>query len=273
MSESVKVPFFDITLRGKPLDEYRMSMIEDIVYEDNATGSDLLTIQLKDPDLKLLSDDIFVKECPVTFVGGWLKGDVVTFEGFISVIDMNFPRSQVPKITIHCMDNTHVMNLKKHKRTWEDTKMSEVAKRIFRSYGMTAVVDDTGDPEENISQDDTDIKFLIKQAEKQYENFICYVEGHTGYFVKKKTLENPQATLSYRQGEGNLLSFSPRINKQSKKVEVGKAEVNLKDNAVDKAETNDTLARPVSGSTVKPSDKVSNQQVQWKFEDGKWVKK
>lgn len=271
MSEPIKVPYFNLTLRGKELDEYRMSMINSVVYEDNATGSDLLTISLTDPDLELLSDDIFVKECPVTFVGGWLKGDVVTFEGFITVIDINFPKGQPPTMTINCMDNTHVMNLKKHQRTWENTKISDIASRIFKSYGMTAIVDDTGEPVESVSQNDTDIRFLTKQAEEQYETYLCYVEGHTGYFVKKKVLDKPQETLSYRQGKGNLLSFSPRINKQSKRVEVGKAEVNLKDNAIDKAQTNDTLARPVAGSTVKPSDKMSNQKVQWKFVNGKWV--
>lgn len=270
ISMPVKIPFYSICINGVEIDEYRMNMLESISYEDNSTGSDLLTLNFYDPDLVLLSDNIFVEECKVSFIGGWLKGDVVRFDGFISVIDIDFPENGTPMITINCMDNTHVMNREKKKRTWENTKVSTIASQIFREYGFKAVVDDTGDIEENISQSETDIKFLIQQADDQYENFIVYVEGTTGYFIKKPNLGTPQATLQYRSGNGDLLSFSPRINKQTKQMKVDSAEVNTKDNAVDKSTTNDTVSRPTSGETVKPNTSSGGS---WVYENGTWVKK
>ena len=269
----VKIPYYAIYINGVELDEYRMSMLESIDFEDNATGSDLLTLSFYDPDLILLSDNIFIPNCNVSFKGGWLKGDVVTFEGFISVIDIDFPESGTPSITLNCMDNTHIMNVEKKKRTWENTKVSTVAEQIFREYGFKAVVHDTGEVEENLSQSDTDIKFLTQLADDQYEKFLVYVEGTTGYFVKKPTLGTPQATLEYREGNGDLISFSPRINKQSKQMQVSSSEVNTKDNAVDKATTNDTVPRPTSGDTVKPNNTNSNSGGSWIYQNGTWVKK
>lgn len=278
MSESVKVPYYCIYINGVELDEYRMNMLESIVFEDTSSGSDLLTLTFYDPDLVLLSDNIFVQHCNVSFIGGWYKGDTVKFEGFISVIDIDFPENGTPSITLNCMDNTHIMNVEKKKRTWENTKVSTVASQIFREYGFKAVVDDTGDIEENISQSDTDIKFLIQQASDQYENFIVYVEGTTGYFVKKPNLGTAQATLQYREGNGDLISFSPRINKQTKQLKVSCSEVNTKDNAVDTATTNDTVARPVSGETINQSNTITSNSSSssggsWVYQNGTWVKK
>jgi len=273
MSRLVEVPYFAIYINGVEIDNYRMTMLESIDYEDNASGSDLLTLTFYDPDLKILSDNIFVEECSVYFVGGWLWGDVVTFNGYISLIDIDFPEQGTPKITIHCMDSTYLMNRDKKKRTWENAKVSDIARQIFTEYGLSAVVDDTGTVEENVSQSETDIKFLTQLADDQYETYLVYVEGTTGYFVKKPNLVSPQAQLDYRSGNGNLLSFSPRINKQSKRVKTESSEVNTKDNKVDKAETNDSLARPTSGETVKASNHQQNSGVTWRYENGTWVKK
>ena len=256
-------------------------MFESIVFEDTSSGSDLLTLTFYDPDLVLLSDNIFIEHCNVSFIGGWLKGDVVKFEGFISVIDIDFPENGTPSITLNCMDNTHIMNVEKKKRTWENTKVSTVASQIFREYGFKAVVDDTGDIEENISQSDTDIKFLIQLANDQYENFIVYVEGTTGYFVKKPNLGTAQATLQYREGNGDLISFSPRINKQTKQLKTSCSEVNTKDNAIDTATTNDTVARPVSGQPINQSNTITNNNNNsssssggsWVYQNGTWVQK
>ena len=43
MSESVRVPYYCIYINGVELDEYRMNMLESIVFEDTSSGSDLLT--------------------------------------------------------------------------------------------------------------------------------------------------------------------------------------------------------------------------------------
>ncbi len=273
MSE-IKSMYYKIVVNGKELDEKRYSMIQSVKHEDCSSGSDLVTITIDDPDLEFLQDSIFVNDAPVKFTGGWYKGKTFTFEGYISVIDVTFPNSGTPQVTIHCMDNTHLMNRTKRQKTWKNMKVSDIAKQIFKSYGFSYKVDDTGTKEESTSQNDTDIRFLTQLADNEYEDYIVYVEGRKGYFIKKPSLGKQQAQLDYRCGNGELQSFSPRINKQTKRLEVGKSNVNLKDKKVDRAITNDSVSRPQSGTSFVPTEKpVVNKAWVYNSKTNKWTLK
>ena len=194
------------------------------------------------------------------------------FEGYISVIDIDFPEIGSPTLTINCMDNTHLMNRVKKKKTWNNTTRARVAREIFQEYGFKAVIEDSGTVVDSINQsNETDINFLTKLADEEVEPFLVYVEGNTGYFVKKKILEKQQAILDYRDGQMNIISFSPTINKETKQVEVRSSDVNLKDKAVDKAQANNNSARNVSGSAITSTDR-NNGQSSWQYGgSGKWT--
>lgn len=267
----VKMPYYRLYIGGVELDDFRYSMIQNIVYEDNATGSDLLSIYIEDPEFLFIDDDIFVEEKQVKFLGGFDNDYRNMFEGYISMIDMEFPETGSPNLVIHCMDNTHLMNRVKKKRTWENTTRAKVAQSIFKEYGFKVVIQDSGKVEESIAQsDETDIEFIIKLADEEVDNYLVYVEGFTGYYVRKEILSNPQATLDYREGNQNIISFSPSINKETKRVEVRASDVNLKDKEVDKAQANDNTDRNVAGTPVVSTDRT-NGQGSWKYENGKWI--
>lgn len=276
MSELL-MPYYQLFISGREIDEHRYSMIDTIDFEDTASGSDLLKIVLNDPDLEILSDNIFVEDVKVHFKGGWFRGDIVEFTGYISQIEADFPDSGTPTITINCMDNSYIMNTQKKQRTWENTRVSDVATQIFRENGLTPHVDRTPDKEDSISQNETDIKFLINLADQQIDNYIVYVEGTHGYFVKKPVIANPQKTVSYRQDDGDLLSFQPSINKYSKQVKTTYSEVDQDNNTVYTSTTGNDVPRPVSGETYNPttSDKSSssNSSGSWVYINGKWVQK
>lgn len=271
---SLKSLYYQIIINGRELDERRYSMIRKVEHQDTSSGSDLLTITIDDPDLEFLQDNIFLKDATVKFRGGWYKGEQFEFTGYISVIDVDFPKSGTPQVIVHCMDMTHIMNRTKHSKTWKDTKVSDVAKEIFKKYGLSYKVDDTRTKEESISQNDTDIRFLNQLADNEYEDYIVYVEGRKGYFVKKPSLGKPQEQLDYRSGNGELMSFRPRINKQTKKREVGKSDVNLRDKRVDRSITNDTVSRPQSGDSFIPTEKPEKNQA-WHYDEktNKWTLK
>lgn len=274
MSQTVGSLYYQIVINGVEIDEKRYSMIKSVKHEDTSSGSDLLTITLDDPDLEFLEDSIFVKDATVKFTGGWYKGKVFRFDGYISVIDVDFPSSGTPQVTVHCMDNTHLMNRTKRERTWKNMKISDIAIEIFKSYGFSYKVDDTKTKEESTSQNDTDIRFLSQLADNEYEDYIVYIEGRKGYFVKKPSLGKPQAQLDYRSGNGELNSFRPRINKQTKRKEVGKSDVNLKDKKVDRSITNDTVSRPQSGQSFIPTEKpVKNEAWVYDAKTNKWTLK
>lgn len=274
MSELLSA-YYQLFINGKEIDEYRYTMIDSIDYEDNASGSDLLKITMSDPDLIILSDNIFVEEVRVHFKGGWYLGDITEFTGYISQIDVDFPDSGTPSIVINCMDNSYIMNTEKKQRTWENTRVSTVATQIFRENGLTPHVDTTPDTEDTISQNETDIKFLINLADQQVEQYIVYVEGTHGYFVKKPVIENPQKTVSYREEDGDLLSFQPSINKYTKQVKTTYSEVDQDNNTIYTSTTGNDVPRPVSGDTYNPttSDSTSNNSGSWVYVNGSWVKK
>ena len=269
---SLLMPYYQIYIGGQELDDFRYSMIDNVVFEDNASGSDLLTITITDPDFIFINDNIFVEEKKVKFIGGFQNNHRVMFEGYISVIDIDFPEIGSPTLTINCMDNTHLMNRVKKKKTWNNTTRARVAREIFQEYGFKAVIEDSGTVVDSINQsNETDINFLNKLADEEVEPFLVYVEGNTGYFVKKKILEKQQAILDYRDGQMNIISFSPTINKETKQVEVRSSDVNLKDKAVDKAQANNNLARNVLGSVTTSTDR-NNGQSSWQYGgSGKWT--
>lgn len=263
---------YNIYIDGTELDDFRYSMIQSVTYEDNASGSDLLSIVLEDPEFIFIDDNIFIEDKKVKFVGGFENDMRTMFEGYIAVIDINFPNTGSPTVTLNCMDNTHLMNRVKKSRTWENKTRGQVAREIFREYGFKTVIIETGNVLETISQSkETDIEFLVKLVGEEVDPHLVYVEGNTGYYVKKELLETPQATLDYRDGNMKVLNFSPTINKETKQVEVRKAEVNLKDQEVDKGQANNNTDRDVQGSDVSSTDS-NNGKPSWTFNGSGWNK-
>jgi phage protein D len=238
LKKLLKTSYFKISISGEVLDEYKMSLINEVTFEDNASGSSILQISINDPDRVFIEDKFFVQQAPIHFEGGWVGERPATFDGFISVIDIDFPEEGYPVLMIHCMDRSHLMNRVRKKRTWKKTKVSEVARAIFREHGLVPIIDDSGKVEDTVSQShETDIEFLISKAEGLDNEFIAYVEGNNGYFVKKNYSSDPQAVLNYASLDGSIYSFRPRVNKESKPESVDKTEVSHETKKVVKDKT------------------------------------
>lgn len=216
---------YSITINGKKLDDTRMSNILDITLEDSATGSDLLQISICDPDLTFIEDNILLETATINFEATYTntKGQAskVKFDGYISLILIDFPSDGIPTIDICCMDKTYLMDVKPKKRTWSNMKRSDVASKIFKEYGLKTQIDSTSEKLETISQSNkTDIAFLIElaKAEKKDE-YLVYVEGDTGYFVKKPKSLKSQATLTYKEAPYDITSFRPTISKRQEETD------------------------------------------------------
>lgn len=274
MSNEVSSCFFKIWINGQELDQSRYELLDSLEIEDCSSGSDLATLVFYDPQLKFLDDNIFIEDATIKIRAGWYLGTYLDFSGYISVIDIDFQDDGIVKITLNCMDKTFIMNKEKVKKTWENCRASDIAKSIFRKYGLGVVVNTTDTVEESISQDDTDISFLLKLAGDQYNDFICYVEGNVGYFIKKPVIANPQATFDYRSGNGEILSFSPRINKTSKQVKVQSSDVDLDSGDTTTSTVNNSLDRDVSGESYSPTNSNSTgNKEQWTYSNGTWTQK
>lgn len=256
MSSEIIQQYFKLYIGGYSLDESWMELVQTVTYEDVDTGSDLVTIVMADPKLEVLNSPyIFKEDQAVTLIGGLYNNFRTLFNGYISVIDVDYPESGCPQVTIHCMDNTHLMNREKKSRTWKDKTKGDVITEIISAYGFTAVVDDTGDKEDSITQSDqTDAEFLTQLAKDMIDPFIFFMEGNEGHFVKKEILDTPQTILTYRDDDFNLLSFSPRITKEQKQIKVSKSNVNAKTGKVDTGEATESIAREISGDPIQTTD-------------------
>lgn len=266
--------YWNVYINGKILDSSRKKRVDSLDIEELCDGSDTCTIKISDPDFVFIEDNIFVEEAEVSCNIGW-HGDThrVSFDGYISAIDIEFPDSGFPTLTIYCLDDTHLMNKKNKSRSWDNVTRADVVKKIAKEYGFKCVVEQGYHfkKESTISQSElTDIAFCEGLADEEREPFMCKLMDKTLYYVKKGTLKNPSATLNYRGKPYDIVSFTPQINKETKKEEVTSSDINTDDKSVDTAVASDTQTeRDTQGD---PVNTTSQDNRVYDPKTGTWVK-
>lgn len=210
--------------------------INSIEIKETVEGSDSAIINLSDPDFLYIEDDIFIEDNPIRIRLGWDNTTYrVDFDGYISAIDINFDSSGIPKIVVVCMDKTHLMNRSKKNETFNNCTNADVVKKIVQKYGYSCVIDNSYSftLHETITQSNqTDIEFITKLANDEVYPFTARLVGNTFYYVKIGNLEEPKMSLVYKSYPHDIISFSPKINKETKQVEIKSASVNTKKKSV-----------------------------------------
>lgn len=255
--------FYSIKLNGKALSQDRRECIQSITFDELDDGSDTMTLVVSDPEFKYIEDNIFIEEVPVyAQTGWWGETHRRTFKGYISAIDISFPEEGYPQLSIMCLDNSHRMNRKKKTRSWDNVTRADVVKKIAQEYGFKCIVQKgyKFTKEDTISQSGvTDIEFCENLASEERDLFKCKLIGDTLYYVKKGLLSSSSATVYYKTKDYDVLSFSPKINKETRKEEIESADVNTDSKTTDSAVASDsTTSRGVQGESVKPSSSPSN---------------
>lgn len=270
--------YWKIAINGETLSKTRRECIESIDILEQDFGSDTCTIIVNDPDFLYIEDNIFVEDATVSVEMGWNEDTHrVTFNGYISAIDISFPDNGFPVLTLTCLDGTHVMNREKKTRSWDNVTRPEVVKKIAKEYGFKCVIESgyTFDKEDTISQSKvTDIDFLESLAGEEREPFICKLMGKTLYYVKRGILKDPSASLYYKKYPYDVVNFSPRIDKETRQVAVTHSDISTSSKKVDKATATDSnTSRDKSGDSVKTSTNVSSESsggVTYDPKTGKW---
>ena len=279
MSDKVLSCYYNIHLNGKALSKDRRECIESISMEELDDGSDTCTILVNDPEFKYIEDNIFVEEATVFVEFGWW-GDTHrdTFFGYISAIDITFPENGYPQLSIYCLDNSHLMNRKKKTRSWDNVTRAQVVKKIAAEYGFKCVIQSgySSTKEDSISQSGvTDIEFCENLAGEERDLYKCKLIGNTLYYVKKGILAKSSATVSYKKGDYDVISISPKINKETRQESIEKSDINTNTKSTDSAVASDsTTAREVQGSSVKTSSSSSSSSgYKYNTKTGKWESK
>lgn len=215
---------YDVWISGTKLSQEKKSCITEISIKETVVGADTCTISISDPEFEYIEDNLFINDNKVKIKAGWNGVSYrLSFEGYISAIDIEFPDSGVPTLVITCMDNTHLMNRKKKSKTYKNTTSAEVVKAKVKAYGFKCVVDSSYKfaKQETITQSNqTDIEFITKLAEDEVYPFTARLVGDTFYYVRKGKLEEPKMTLTYLDYPHDIISFKPKINKESHQIEI-----------------------------------------------------
>lgn len=245
---------YDISISGKKLPFEKKQCITSISIVETVEGSDSATIKISDPDFVFVDDNIFIEDNTVDIKLGWVGSTYrVHFSGYISTIDITFEQTGIPSLTITCMDKTYKMNRKKRSKTYKNTTSASVVKQLVKKYGFKCVVDSSYKftKQESISQSNqTDIDFITKLASDEVHPFTARLVGNTFYFVKMGKLTTPSLELTYRKYPHDIISFSPKINKESKQKQTSKSTVSSK-----KKKTSTTTS--TKGKTTKKTTTTS----------------
>lgn len=267
---------YDVWISGTKMGIDKKQCINSIEIKETVDGADTATIQITDPEFLYIEDNIFLEDNTIKIKLGWDNTTYrETFEGYISAIDIDFNSNGCPKLTVTCMDNTHVMNRTKKDETFKNTTSANVVKQICKSYGYNVVVDSgyKFEVQETITQShQTDIDFITKLANDEVYPFSARLVGNTFYYVKKGKLETPKMTLTYKKYPHEIISFSPKINKETKQVEIKSSSVNTSNKS-----TSNTTGKVDSGggsssSNGSSSSKKSSGGYTYNPKTKKWTK-
>lgn len=238
--------YYDITIDGKPLNPFVSTLVEEIVYEDTSTGSDLVSITIHDPDYAIIGDKSIVRSTPCKVVGGFLHDYRTWVNGYISAVDIDFPAEGTPVLTVHVMDKSYIMNRVERKKVYKNVTYKDVASKIAKTYGLAFEGDTSGQgskKHETITQSyETDIQFLIGLASEI--GYLVYVDSGKNklYFKdKEKYIANKAwATIWYRKPPFDIISFRPRIIQADQLEEIEENDIDNKSKEETKAKsTND----------------------------------
>lgn len=258
---------YDLWISGTKMGPEKKLCINSIEIKETVVGSDVATIQIADPEFLYIEDNIFIEDNKIKITMGWDNTTHrVEFNGYISAIDIDFNSSGIPQLTVTCMDNTHKMNRVKKDATFQNCTSADAVKKIVQSYGFQCVVDGTYPfvKQETITQSQqTDIDFITKLASQEVHPFTARLVGNTFYYVKMGNITTPTMSLTYRQYPHEIISFSPQINKETKKTAISNSTVDTATKSVTTSKGSYSKGgngSASSGSTSSGFDSTSNSR-------------
>ncbi len=266
---------YDIWIGGNKLDLDRKQCITSLSLKETDSGSSSAVINVLDPDLVFINDNIYIEDKKIK-IKMWWEGHSYkhTFDGYIVAVDIDFPESGVPSLTINCMDATYKMNTKKKNKVYKKKTSAQVVQAICKSYGYKCIVESgyKFPKQDSISQSSqTDIEFITKLAGEEVHPFTARLNGNTFHYVKKGKLEKEDMmNLKYRVFPFDIISFSPRINTIEKEISKGKTDTKKK--SASKSETTGTGKNTSLDSSKGDKSTGKNSKNSYTYNnDGTWT--
>ena len=252
---NITSPFWQLWVNNIEIVDRARACITSLEFDYLCDGSDKLTINISDPDFVFIEDNIFIDDAGVVARYGFSDDtDREEFTGFISAIDISFPEDGSPTLSITCLDNSHILNRVKKKRTWDNVSRADVVRLVAAEYGYAVVIEPNYEfkVQESISQSNqTDIEFLESLAGDEREPFMCKITNNTIIYTKKGLLSNPVTEVGYKTDPFDVISFSPQITKETRKESVTDSDVTDSKTVDSHTATDENVERDVQGDSMK----------------------
>jgi hypothetical protein len=202
---------------------------------------------------------------PVVVTAGFGDDVQELLSGYITHVKPNFGANiEEAYLDIWGMDASVLLDRVEQLKDWPNKLDSAIAKEIFESYGLKAVVEDTPvEHDEDIGtmiQRETDMQFLKRLALRN--GYECYVQGDTGYFTAPVIDEEPQPLLAVHFGKDtNVDNFSVEVDGLAP-VNVGMFQVDRLNKQILKVNVESSLQTPLgamNGNAFLASDMQPGQ--------------
>jgi phage protein D len=135
---------------------------------------------------------------------GYTDQLVPLFFGYITAVNVSFPESGTPQLSVTGMDLSFKMMRGRDAKAWKNKKISDVVKEIGQKYGANQFeIDPTAKALPTFpKRPESDFQFI--QTLAKMLNYEFFIVGKTLYFRKKNKNKSPLLTLSWGK---HLINF------------------------------------------------------------------
>jgi hypothetical protein len=209
-----------VAIHGINVSQDRINCIEQYNLAERCLGSDTLELSVRDPEFKYISDNIFVKDSPISATVTW-DGSFIhakKFTGFIHAVDINFPNEGFPRLTLTCLDSgSYRMHQTPKTREFKAKTTADVIREVAREYGYKVSIESGYNfvLREFIGQTrETDLEFCERLPELEREPFFFKVKDNTVYYKRLGIVAKEKVTINYKSKGCEVISFNPQITKK-----------------------------------------------------------
>ena len=225
----LKAPFFKVYIDNDSKRDIT-EMIESFVYEDSMQEDNLLKITIASTGLDAVNDNDFLTGVILAVQFGYKAREVSEIHR-VRITDRTPKYAQRVTIQLKCLDLGTTIKKVIGGKIWENQTSTEIAQTIATKYNLELEADTTTKVWEALPQGNmSDLDFVKSLAQKEGSgNYISYIRNTTLYFVNRATENDSILTLTYGDGNGKILSFTPTLKESSQKPESNKTNVSYVD--------------------------------------------
>jgi len=232
-NETFYVPRFEVYINGQKLASNIINDILQVTYKDSINDIDLFTLEINnwDAEKRIFKfappqkglEGIFDPGKKIEIWMGYYKNTRRMMRGVITGLEPNFPESGASTLTVHGLNELHVLRTEQHTYSWENTGKTDtdIAKELCGlpakkgHPGLGLSIDAKPDSSESADQlvflnNEYDIVFLLERARRHGYDIYLEDENATTLFFGRSTNTANAPTYQLEWGK-SLISFRPTL--------------------------------------------------------------